>query len=213
MTCVTGYVKQMSDSIGEATQEEGWVICRVFKKKLLLQKSSDCSNNYSSMTSENKTQLIMDTSSSDTLDQILKYMGRSCKQEKENTDNHTNMRPINPIETLFNTSTIMHERFTKLPPLENINQTVPSVQTEWTTLDSFSACQINGQLPDTLKQTGSLFDEPGFGFGSGVKLINSNGEECENDNAGCAGSDGDLWSFTKSCVYSPCMGYIDNLSP
>jgi hypothetical protein len=209
-----GYVKQMSNSIGEATQEEGWVICRVFKKKLLLQKSSDCSNNYSSMTSESKTQLIMDTSSSDTLDHILQHMGRSCKQEKENTDNHNDMRCLNPIETLFNTSTIMHERFTKLPPLENINNhTVSSVQTDWATPDSFSACQINGQLPSTLKQTCGLFDEPGFGFGSGVKLIGGNGEECDDDNAGCAGGDGDLWSFTKSCVYSPCMGYIDNLSP
>lgn len=208
-------MKQISNSFGEATQEEGWVICKVFKKKLHLQKTSDCSNNYSSITSEIKHQLIMDTSSSDTLDQILQCMGRSCKQEKENTEtNHSNMRHlINPIETLFNTGTIMHERFPKLPPLEN--PTIPSVQTDWTTVDSFTACQLNRQQLDTSKQMGALFDEPGFGFGpAGVKLINSiNGEEREIDNAGCAGGDGDLWSFTRSCVYSPCMAYIDNLSP
>lgn len=202
----------MSSSTGDATQEEGWVICRVFKKKLHLQRTLDCSNNFSSIRSEIKAQLINDSSSSETLDQILQYMGRSCKQEKENTENLSMRHLNNPIESLFNTGTI-HERFTKLPvPLEN--PTVPSVPTDWATLDSFSACQLNGQSPDTLKQAGGLFDESGFGFGSGIKLIGSNGEKPEIDNAVCNGGDGDLWSFTKSCVYSPCMGYIDhNLSP
>ncbi|KAJ4776654.1 NAC domain-containing protein [Rhynchospora pubera] len=195
-------------SIGEATQEEGWVICKVFKKKLHLQKASDCSNNYSSITSEIKTQLIMDSSSNDTLDQILQYMQKSCKQENKNTMNLNNGKRLNPIDTFFNNST-MHERFAKLPPLEN--PTVPLIPTDWATLDCLTACQLNGQSPDTLKQVG-LFDEPGFGFGSGVKLIGSNGVERENDNVVCNGGDGDLWSFTKSCV-SPCMGYIDNLSP
>lgn len=200
----------MSSSTGDATQEEGWVICRVFKKKLHLQRTLECSNNFSSIRSDIKAQLINDTSSSDTLDQILQYMGRSsCKQEKENTEN-LSMRHLNPMESLFNTGT-MHERFPKFPPLEN--PTVPSVPTDWATLDSFSACQLNGQSGDTLKQAGDLFDESGFGFGSGIKLVSSNGEKPEIDNAVCNGGDGDLWSFTKSCVYSPCMGYIDNLSP
>ncbi|KAF3332351.1 NAC domain-containing protein 43-like protein [Carex littledalei] len=201
----------MSSSTGDATQEEGWVICRVFKKKLLLQRTLDCSNLSSSIRSEIKTQLIMDPSSSDTLDQILQYMGRSCKQEKENTENLT-MRHLNPVESLFDTSTI-HERFAKLPPLENPTEPL-SVQPDWATFDSLAACQLNGQSPNTLKQAGGLFDESGFGFGSGInKLISSNGEKPEIDNVVCNGGDGDLWSFTKSGVYSPCMGYIDNLSP
>ncbi|WOK92921.1 NAC domain-containing protein [Canna indica] len=56
-------------------QEEGWVICRVFKKKNYHKSFDVVPNNCSAM-----------SSSDSALSQILHYMGRSCKEESEATD-------------------------------------------------------------------------------------------------------------------------------
>nr|XP_010940850.1 NAC domain-containing protein 43 [Elaeis guineensis] len=122
-------------SLGEATsQEDGWVVCRVFKKKNH-HKAMDSPNNCSSITSDAKTQMIH-SGSDDALDQILQYMGRSCKQESEAISNHSmssnpnnlGIRYLRPIETTLGAS--LHQRFMKLPALESptIN---PSLSNEY----------------------------------------------------------------------------------
>ncbi|RZS19714.1 hypothetical protein BHM03_00052150 [Ensete ventricosum] len=115
--------------MGEATnQEDGWVVCRVFKKKNH-HKTVDSPNNSCSVTSDAKTQLLHHPGSGDdALDQILQYMGRSCKRESQGTrindvnPNNAN-RHLRPIETVLACG--LQEMFMKLPGLQS--PTVPSL--------------------------------------------------------------------------------------
>ncbi|KAF6143745.1 hypothetical protein GIB67_041249 [Kingdonia uniflora] len=109
----------VSNSIGEATQEDGWVVCRVFKKKNH-HKTNDSPNNSS------KTTQMLNSSSDGALDQILQYMGRSCKQESETVNNVTNMRFLRPNYDTIN-------GFMQLPALES--PTLPSYSNECNHLD------------------------------------------------------------------------------
>ncbi|KAJ3672507.1 hypothetical protein LUZ60_007228 [Juncus effusus] len=173
----------ISNTIGEATQEEGWVVCRVFKKKTHLQKSMDSpKNSFSNSTSifDVKNQ-IRNVSSDETLDQILQFMSRSCKEERETTNN---TKFHHPFEPLFNTGTA---------------PSLPSVPTDCPTLD---ICQMISQPSDGSKRV-DYFEDAGFGFGSSVKLIESTGQDCGN---GYTGGDGDLWSFTKCCASPSIFG-------
>ncbi|XP_042519896.1 NAC domain-containing protein 43-like [Macadamia integrifolia] len=124
----------LSNSMGEAAQEEGWVVCRVFKKKSH-HKTID-SPKSSSITLDVKNTQMFNPSNDGALDQILQYMGRSCKQENEtsktsmindlsnintitsanNYNSHTNWRFLKPIEIAISNG--LHERFLHLPPLE-----------------------------------------------------------------------------------------------
>ena len=109
-------------------QEDGWVVCRVFKKKNL-HKNLDSPNNSSSIISTDaKTHLLLHSRSDGSLDQILQYMERSCKQETESIINNINMnssnnptssnsRYLRPIETFSGAG--LSERFLELPALEN----------------------------------------------------------------------------------------------
>ncbi|CAL9748907.1 unnamed protein product [Musa acuminata subsp. burmannicoides] len=118
-----------SSAMGEATnQEDGWVVCRVFKKKNH-HKSIGSPNNSCSVTSDAKTQLLHHPGSGDdALDQILQYMGRSCKRESHGTSindvnpNNAN-RHLRPIETVFACG--LQEMFMKLPGLQS--PSVPSL--------------------------------------------------------------------------------------
>lgn len=135
----------------EAAQEEGWVVCRIFKKKYL-----------------NKTLDKPLSSSPITADQTLHYMERTCKEENE-ADNSARYL-IRPVDTPINY--VHHDRLImKLPSLESpnsissqncyqpmitdnegsiTNQTsypldpVPSLDS-WATLDRLFAYQLNGQ--------------------------------------------------------------------
>ncbi|KAF5177138.1 Nac domain-containing protein [Thalictrum thalictroides] len=110
-----------SNSLGEIVQEEGWVVCRVFKKKSH-HKSLDSPSNSSNMTSISKTQML-ESNNDGALDQIIQYMGRTCKKESDNINNfqfinsstNSNMRVSrSPFE-----ATIGGDRFMQLPALES----------------------------------------------------------------------------------------------
>ncbi|XP_065049916.1 NAC domain-containing protein 43-like [Musa acuminata AAA Group] len=103
-------------SIGEATnQEDGWVVCRVFKKKKNYHHRKAIDDSKSSV----KTQLLRPGGGDDALDQILQYMSRSYTRESQGTsdnaaDSASNLRPI---ETVFGCG--LQEMFMKLPPLDS----------------------------------------------------------------------------------------------
>ncbi|RWW05145.1 hypothetical protein GW17_00031598 [Ensete ventricosum] len=109
-----------SSSMGEGTnQEDAWVVCRVFKKKNH-HKAIDSPNNSSSVTSDAKTQLLHHPGGGDddddALDQILQYMGRTCKRESQWTTTNIpsrNMEYLRPIEIA--SSSGLQEMFMKLP--------------------------------------------------------------------------------------------------
>lgn len=134
--------------------EEGWVVCRVFKKKNYHkalespQSSSTTSITTTCMDSRTCSQMRNTSSSNDVgiLDQILEYMGRSCKQEdgestiimnnanlmvSSNTTNHNMLY----LSSICNTAAIdvdglHHQRFAQLPRLLENNApttTMPSL--------------------------------------------------------------------------------------
>ncbi|XP_073011471.1 NAC domain-containing protein 43-like [Typha latifolia] len=125
----------VSGSIGEAIQEDGWVVCRVFKKKNYHKAMDSPNNSSSSTTREAKITQMMQSSCDGALDQILQCIDRSFKQENVSLNKHSiyndtfnsNARYLRPIDTVFDAD--VHERFLKLPGLES-----PSIATAYTPL-------------------------------------------------------------------------------
>ncbi|KAF5734939.1 NAC domain-containing protein 43-like [Tripterygium wilfordii] len=124
------------NSIGESTPEEGWVVCRVFRKKNYQKTVLDGTPKGSSNSMDSKAQEMKLSSSNDeVLDQILIYMDRTCKIENESLNAMTNMIPNTTSTTRFGISDDhppppppppphhhhqgFNERFMHLPRLES----------------------------------------------------------------------------------------------
>ncbi|KAK6935623.1 NAC domain [Dillenia turbinata] len=105
----------VSNPIGdESMTEDGWVVCRVFKKKNY-QKALESPK--SSCSSANSRSHILNLSHDGALDQILQYMGRTCKQEKDAIISSIN-NTINSNGNLgFSRVSSSCERFMHLPRL------------------------------------------------------------------------------------------------
>lgn len=199
-------------------QEDGWVVCKVFKKKNH-HKVLDSPNTSSSINiNEAKTQ-VLHSSNDGALDQILQYMGRSCKQENEVFNINTPTTNINsnsnnnawkyllPIDAALGSS--LHERFMKLPALESpMSNEYPRAHP-----DNSSGSQTS-YTPDGLHAVVNMCStdmstEAGLGDWAALdRLVAShlNGSESEAskhdlscfDDTGYdyqSGGDGDLWSF------------------
>uniref|UniRef100_A0ACD5WV29 Uncharacterized protein n=1 Tax=Avena sativa TaxID=4498 RepID=A0ACD5WV29_AVESA len=102
--------------------EDGWVVCRVFKKKHHHKEAGGGSGKRGGGGRDEGGKAARSSSplysSDDALDQILHYMGRSCKQEHELSSPHPRpaaaSRYLRPIETVLG-----GHGFMKLPPLES----------------------------------------------------------------------------------------------
>ncbi|CAI9768815.1 unnamed protein product [Fraxinus pennsylvanica] len=129
------------------TQDEGWAICRIFKKK---NHYKTLDNTRMIITSSSNDQKLFNSSEEGTLDQILKYMGSACKEE---------------LGMLMNTS-LDRDRFIQLPSLEspdytspcspNFNQPATGCQ-DWVTLDRMVASHLNGENETNRKQLSAGF--------------------------------------------------------
>lgn len=108
---------KISNAMGEASQEEGWVVCRIFKKKNL-HKTLD-SPMSSSFTAETRSQMF-DSCNGGALEQMLQYVGNG-KEEEMNEAKSSARTYLRPIETGMKNG--YHERFMKLPSLESPNST------------------------------------------------------------------------------------------
>ncbi|KAG0456934.1 hypothetical protein HPP92_022091 [Vanilla planifolia] len=199
----SGSTSLLADSMA---QEEGWVVCRVFKKKNHLKVIGSPNNCTSTLSSDTKTSLMVHSTSDTALEQILLYMGRSCKLEREpinavsSTGSTINSRYFCPIDTIIGSATNVHERFTKLPALESPT-TLPCLPSgnihnvdeetglgDWAALDRLVASHLNGD------------DVNPFPFGSSAgRLLSS---DFQQQNTGGGEGEGDLWSFTRSATSS-----------
>ncbi|KAK3429544.1 NAC domain-containing protein 43 [Eucalyptus grandis] len=110
---------------GDASPEEGWVVCRVFKKKNY-QKTLDSPKSPSSSTSMDSKamqQMLAATANDGVLDQILSYMGRTCKVESETPTklnlSHNNYNHNNNIKYPVSNTDLLHGKFMHLPRLES----------------------------------------------------------------------------------------------
>ncbi|XP_010267400.1 PREDICTED: NAC domain-containing protein 43-like [Nelumbo nucifera] len=119
--------------------EEGWVVCRIFRKKNH-HKSIEAKRSSSVVTVDANTHTV-NTSRDVALDQILQYMGRNCKQENEtgNTTTSTdrnNTRFPRPTEIAINND--LQERISQLPALES--PTLLSLRKDSIRLDDIQSC-------------------------------------------------------------------------
>ncbi|CAN6710698.1 unnamed protein product [Malus baccata var. baccata] len=111
--------------VGDAAQEEGWVVCRIFKKKNLHKILSTTT----SITTETRSgQSLFDSCPEGALEQILQYMGRTCKEEENeayinNNSARFNLQPINTGISNTSNHNGFHEKFLKLPTLDSPNST------------------------------------------------------------------------------------------
>ncbi|XP_075669195.1 NAC domain-containing protein 43 [Castanea sativa] len=175
----------ISNAMGEASQEEGWVVCRIFKKKNL-HKTLD-SPMSSSFTAETRSQMF-DSCNGGALEQMLQYVGNG-KEEEMNEAKSSARTYLRPIETGMKNG--YPERFMKLPSLESPNSTSSqcyyqhnihpemiienegssvtnpnsvynqmdsAALTNWAALDRLVASQLNGQT-EASRQL-ACFNEP-----------------------------------------------------
>ncbi|KAA8525081.1 hypothetical protein F0562_007055 [Nyssa sinensis] len=211
---------------GESNPEDGWVVCRVFKKKNY-HKALESPQSSSTSMVDTRTQM-RNLSNDGVLDQILLYMGRSCKQDNEtivNINSENNMQFLTPI---------MSDGFAHLPRLENTslpsfhnNNSSPFNQesmdqemltepcsttdkgntnmvveqkdglSDWVALDRLVASQLNGQV-ETCKQLSCYAnDDFCFPIDHDVQLSHLRSNR-PNQASQFYNSEIDLWSFTGS---------------
>ncbi|KAB1200012.1 NAC domain-containing protein 43 [Morella rubra] len=116
----------ISNSVAESMPEDGWVVCRVFRKKNFQKALESPKSSSISMDSDSH---ILASRNDGVLDQILLYMGRNCKPENESfgnlniSDNSNSMIFLTAKHT--NIDEGLHDRFMHLPRLES--PTLPSL--------------------------------------------------------------------------------------
>ncbi|PON48454.1 NAC domain containing protein [Trema orientale] len=143
-------IHSSSTVMGEIAQEEGWVVCRIFKKKNHHKNLDSPVMSSVTITTETTDEMTMFDSigNEGALEQIFQYMGKTaCKEEETNNeaaatendtnddtndDNNNNNRTSSttrflPISLNMNMNNNFngcgHERFLKLPSLESPNST------------------------------------------------------------------------------------------
>ncbi|XP_062192971.1 NAC domain-containing protein 43-like [Phragmites australis] len=214
----------------DAGQEDGWVVCRVFKKKHHHKESGSAGggkhgrgggdHGHGARAAAHGMQY---SSSDEALDQILQYMGRSCKQEHEllspqggSGAGRPGPRYLPPIETVLG-----GHGFMKLPPLESPSATTaltPHVPgeaaasggddlhrvgngiTDWAMMDRLVASHLNGPQPDASTDQLCFDGGPGDADGAadGLAFYSAAATRLLGGSSSSAGSDDDLWSFARS---------------
>ncbi|KAI3687415.1 hypothetical protein L1987_81111 [Smallanthus sonchifolius] len=200
--------RDKGSNLCDSTQEDGWVVCRVFKKKNY-HKALDQSPQRSI---DSRTQL-QSLNKDGVLDQLLVYMSntRSCKQELEslNSNHNTMHQSLNPITG--------RSSFYHLPRLENptnFDQGLtfkPNAITDndsherldnWADLERLVATQLNGQV-DVTKQLYSCY-EPNEDFCFPIDHEEQEPSQfCDSTTSARPNnqvytSEIDLWSFARS---------------
>ena len=208
----------------DAGQEDGWVVCRVFKKKHHQKeagsgggggKHGGGGDGHGTKAADSSLQY----SSDDALDQILQYMGRSCKQEHELSPQRGVGRPASryllPIDTALG-----GHGFMKLPPLESPSASELTARvaigagcelaadgadlhhcggiTDWAMMDRLVASHLDGS---NVAGPGDDNDDAAvnrLAFYSAAETRLLGGTAAPH--GGPSGSDGDLWSFAPSAA-------------
>lgn len=108
-------------SMGEAAQEEGWVVCRIFKKKNHHKTLLSPVNSSVTTATEDQTRAIQ-MFNEGALKQILEYMDmRACKEENHG-GGRSYLKPIETAAALVNNG-YHQDSLMKLPSLESPNST------------------------------------------------------------------------------------------
>ncbi|KAH1081084.1 hypothetical protein J1N35_020845 [Gossypium stocksii] len=225
----------VSNAMGEGTQEEGWVVCRIFKKKNH-HKTVDNPNS-SSLGSESRNHMLSACNEGE-LEQILEHMRRNCNEEGVANNSWRLMRPI---ETAISNS--YPDSFMKLPSLESPNSTSSqncyqpmmvdnegsitnqvsgdpnSRLTNWAALDRLVASQLNGQT-ETSRQL-ACFNDHSISMGYSNPSADHHHHDLQSpalrynrsyNGAQDYNSEMDLWSLTRSSSSSDPLCHVVNAS-
>ncbi|KAI4371894.1 hypothetical protein MLD38_010190 [Melastoma candidum] len=105
---------------GDAMSEEGWVICRIFKKKNYV-KTQDGTQSPSGSMAEAKVHALSGGNSA-ILNQILSYMGRTCESKNDLLDklNVVVSNGAKPNELSYLSGDNLTSRFMHLPQLDSL---------------------------------------------------------------------------------------------
>ncbi|XP_009615270.1 NAC domain-containing protein 43 [Nicotiana tomentosiformis] len=172
-------------SMGESTQEEGWVVCRIFKKKNHF-KSLEMVNPSISDTRINQRLYPNDEGA---LEQLLQYMRNTCKEE-----NHAN------YDINFN------DKFMQLPTLDSPNSSYgdfpKSINSEgglnnWIAVDRLVASHLNGQTNDNYNH--DYQHQYSSNGGGGTTHNHDYNEEC------------DLWNFSRVSTNDHSLCHVSNI--
>ncbi|KAL4362653.1 hypothetical protein GQ457_04G030270 [Hibiscus cannabinus] len=208
----------VSNAMGEGTQEEGWVVCRIFKKKNHHKTLDNPAS--SSLSSETRNHMFGSCNEGD-LEQILEHMRRNCNED--GPANHSS-RFIRPIETAISNG-YHPDSFIKLPSLDSPNSTSsqncyqPMVMdnegsirnqvsgdpnsvyrnesrlTNWAALDRLVASQLNGQT-ETSRQL-ACFNDTSVAYCSNPSTDHQQQHDVQVPGVRY-NSEIDLWGFTRS---------------
>ncbi|XP_040382475.1 NAC domain-containing protein 43-like [Oryza brachyantha] len=213
----------------DAGQEDGWVVCRVFKKKHHHKEAGSGGGGGKHGDGGSKAAHAY-SSGDDALDQILQYMGRSCKQELEHPSPQATSggarpasRYLRPIDTVLG-----GHGFMKLPPLESPSAatalpSTPSTggdaadhhhhllhhhhRTDWAMMDRLVASHLNGQpdAPDDQLcfDAAADDDDDDASAADGLAYYSAAATRLLGGTATTIASDDDLWSFTRSAAPPP----------
>ncbi|KAK1408970.1 hypothetical protein QVD17_41167 [Tagetes erecta] len=137
-----------ASSLCDNVHEEGWVVCRVFKKKNY-HKSFEIPQRSLSSSLDTRTQL-QSLNKDSVLEQLLMYMdSRSCKQETENLSTiHGDMQQLmNPVNDMF-----VHLPGLNSPGMTTscqVSSTTYDQCSNWADVDRFVASQLDGQMEES----------------------------------------------------------------
>ncbi|KAG8094013.1 hypothetical protein GUJ93_ZPchr0012g19651 [Zizania palustris] len=201
----------------QAAQEEGWVICRVFKKKNLVHHAQSGSkaaaaaaamesspSNCSSVTvvGDHVKAQMLHSASDDALDHILQYMGRSCKQEtKPSSPAPAAAAAALALDHLTAPSSMYYYgKFMKLPPLEHVGggggggALLPNPAGEYS-----AAADASGIADwDTLDRLAASYELNSLSVDAASK--NNMVSSFFDEPIAAAAGDDDLWSLARSSV-------------
>lgn len=113
----------VSNVMGDGGQEEGWVVCRIFKKKNHLKTLDSPLGSGEGRRSHSH---LFDSCDEGALEQILQQMGRGCKEESSYEGNYNNNNNSNSNSSMNYGRLVRpfdNERFMKLPSLESPKST------------------------------------------------------------------------------------------
>ncbi|KAL7609379.1 hypothetical protein Lser_V15G10106 [Lactuca serriola] len=216
-----------ASNMSDYAHEEGWVVCRVFKKKNY-HKSLESPHRSLPDSMDTRAQLQL-LNKDDVLEQLLVYMdSRSCKQEIEN---FTTTQFVNPMfvhlprlasSTQLTTSppesSATFDQGSSLKTYDSMSDLLAEAEhsrnihtkmmedheciSNWADLDKFVASQLNGQMEES-KQLYSC-----YGSESNDEKLDFSVDKDEQDvsarrNVASCNSELDIWSLTRPSSLDP----------
>ncbi|KAE8698150.1 NAC domain-containing protein 43 [Hibiscus syriacus] len=180
----------VSNPIGDCVCEDGWVVCRVFRKK----------NHPRSTLESPKTPPMVCSGNDEAVDRILRHMGNTCKMENPSftdANKHAVFTHIPGLESpLLDQETIIEPCYRSIDDMP-INDGASDRHNDWATLDRYGASQLNGQV-ETSKEV-SCFSDPNAVFSlchhDGIQLSDVSWQ-ISNQNSQLYAYENELWSLT-----------------